>query len=208
MANIETTQQLLDRVRNGENEAREELIARFLPALRGWARGRLPSHSRGLVETDDLVQDALLRALSRVDSFEPERPGSFLSYLHQVLINRLRDAILREDRRRRREQIAAGDMLGREELLERSLGVDRVRAYESALARLEASQQQAVILRVEFGLRYAEIAQVLGRSSANAVRMQVVRALARMAELMRAVQTDGSSPAVEPDASPDSDLAR
>ena len=198
MADIETTQQLLDRVRGGENQAREELIARFLPVMRGWARGRLPSHSRGLVETDDLVQDALLRALSRVDSFESERPGSFLSYLHQVLINRLRDAILREDRRRRREQTAAGDMLGREELLERSLGVDRVRAYESALARLEAGQQQAVILRVEFGLRYAEIAQVLGRSSANTVRMQVVRALARMAELMRVAQADGSSPPPDP----------
>jgi RNA polymerase sigma-70 factor (ECF subfamily) len=134
-----------------------------------------------------------LGALSRIDSFEPKRPGAFLSYLHQALINRLRDAILREDRRRRREQTAVREVLGREDLLERSLGIDRMRAYESALARLEASQQQAVILRVEFGLRYADIAQLLGRSSANTVRMQVVRALARMAELMRAAQVEGGA---------------
>lgn len=185
MADLETTQQLLSRVREGEEEARDRLVQRFLPALRRWARGRLPAHARGLVDTDDLVQDALLRALRRVDEFEPTRPGSFLSYLHQILINALRDAILRDERRKNRERVASESVLDREELLQKSLGMDRVRAYESALAQIGASQQPAVILRVEFGFKYEEIAQALGRSSANTVRMQVTRSLARMAEIMR-----------------------
>lgn len=185
MADLETTQQLLGRIREGEEEARDRLVQRFLPALRRWARGRLPAHARGLVDTDDLVQEAFLRALRQVDAFEPTRPGSFLSYLHQILINAVRDAILRDDRRKNRERTASESVLDREELLQQSLGVDRVRAYESALAGISASQQPAVILRVEFGFKYEEIAQALGRASADAVRMQVTRALARMAEIMR-----------------------
>ena len=185
MTDLETTQDLLGRIRDGEADARDRLVQRFLPVLRRWARGRLPFHSRGLVETDDIVQDALLRALGNIDSFEPTRPGSFLAYLHQILLNRVRDAILRDNRRRNREEAAVETLLQREEILEKSLGVGSLSAYESALDRLDAEQQQAVILRVEFGFRYPEIARVLGRPSTNAVRMQVTRALVRMAEIMR-----------------------
>ena len=38
--------------------------------------------------------------------------------------------------------------------------------------------------RVEFGLSFAEVAQVLGKPSADAARMAVVRALVRLAEEM------------------------
>jgi RNA polymerase sigma-70 factor (ECF subfamily) len=42
------------------------------------------------------------------------------------------------------------------------------------------------MLRVEMGFTYPEIAQAIGAPSANAARMTVVRALARLAEAMNA----------------------
>ncbi len=47
-----------------------------------------------------------------------------------------------------------------------------VRQYEKALTTLTPDQQQAVILRIEFGFTYPEIATALGRGSGNSVRMQ------------------------------------
>jgi len=41
------------------------------------------------------------------------------------------------------------------------------------------------VSRVEFGMSYEEVAEVLGKPSANAARMAVVRALVRLAEEMK-----------------------
>jgi len=46
------------------------------------------------------------------------------------------------------------------------------------------SQRSAVVLRVELGLGYREIADAIGSPSDNAARMTVTRAIERMAEVM------------------------
>jgi len=182
---LETTRGLLEKIRGGEDEARNRLIRRFLPGLRRWAHGRLPAHARGTMETDDLVQVALLRALARVDEFQAGREGAFLSYLHQILLNVVRDEI-RRAQRRPSEELDTGLLITREQILERSIGRGALEAYESALETLGEEQRQAVILRIEFGFSYPEIAEALGRPTANAVRMQIARALVRLAEAMHA----------------------
>src|SRR5262245_58190505 len=67
--NPESTAALLEQVRDGDDPARERLIGRYLPMLRHWASGRLPARARGPVETDDLVQVTLIRALDRIRDF-------------------------------------------------------------------------------------------------------------------------------------------
>ena len=57
-------------------------------------------------------------------------------------------------------------------------------AYENALNELSSIDQEAVILRIEFGLSYAEIAEAMEKPSADASRMQVKRALVKLAESM------------------------
>jgi RNA polymerase sigma-70 factor (ECF subfamily) len=56
--------------------------------------------------------------------------------------------------------------------------------YETALERLGQEQQEAVILRVEMGYSYDQIAEALGKNSANTARMVVTRALAHLAMAM------------------------
>jgi RNA polymerase sigma-70 factor (ECF subfamily) len=50
---------------------------------------------------------------------------------------------------------------------------------------LTEGERQAVVLRVELGLSYEEIAGQLEKPSADAARMAVTRAIARLAAEMR-----------------------
>ncbi|MGB8715709.1 MAG: sigma-70 family RNA polymerase sigma factor, partial [Rhodanobacteraceae bacterium] len=104
--NLENTTRLIGRIRAGDGSARECLISRYLPMLRKWAHGRLPSYGRDLSETDDLVQITFLRALNRLESFESQRPGAFLAYLRTILMN-----AVREELRRRRTSPATTRLL-------------------------------------------------------------------------------------------------
>jgi Sigma-70 region 2 len=66
----ETTAILIAKVRAGDTTAKERLFTRCLPVLRRWAHHRLPHRLRGVGDTDDLVQETLLRALRNLNAFE------------------------------------------------------------------------------------------------------------------------------------------
>ena len=66
--------------------------------------------------------------------------------------------------------------------LEAAVGRENLERYDAALARLRAEDREAVVMRIELGCSHAEIARALGKPSADAARMLVSRALARMAE--------------------------
>lgn len=178
---LESTLALLDRIRVGDAVARDRLLARYLPILRAWAHGRLPPHARGLADTDDIVQVTLLRSLNRLDEFEYRHEGAFLSYLRQGALNAVRQEIRRSRRRPTGELLDETIADGAASVVEQAIGHERLERYETELMRLSPDQREAVILRCEFGLAYAEIADAMGRSSANAARMLVVRALAQLA---------------------------
>ncbi len=137
-----------------------------------------------MVDTDDLVQVSVLRALDQVGRFEPRREGAFLAYLRRILLNSVRDEIRRARRRPGSEELSEDLVDGGPGVIEQVIGRETVETYEAALAGLSEAQQEAVILRVEFGYTFPEIAEALGSPSANAARMTVARALVRLAEVM------------------------
>jgi RNA polymerase sigma-70 factor (ECF subfamily) len=69
--------------------------------------------------------------------------------------------------------------------LEEAIGAEAVARYEAALSRLRPDDREVVIARVEMDMSYEEIAQLLGKPSADAARMAVHRALLRLAEEMK-----------------------
>jgi len=180
----EPTIALIRRVQAGDADARELLLRRFLPLLQRWAHGRLPRQMRDLNETDDLVQVTLVKALARLDQFESAGPGAFLAYLRQALLNQVRDEIRRHQRRPKHAQIdielSDPDAPA---LIERIVGTERVRAYEQALAALPKRQQGLIVMRVEFGMSYPEIAAEVG-STADAVRVMVARAIVLLSQAL------------------------
>ena len=62
----------------------------------------------------------------------------------------------------------------------------------SALATLTPTGREAVVARIDLGCTYAEIAQMLGKSSTNAAHMAVERAIVRLVEGMRRQRGDQS----------------
>ena len=187
----ESTLRLLERIRQGDAGAREALVQRYLDALQRWAHGRLPAYARGEMNTQDLVQDTLVRALERMDGFRAGETGSFLAYLRQILKNRIRDEI-RTVRRRPATEVLDESIEGETASpLELAIGSQTWARYEAALARLPAEQREGVIMRFELQFTHEQVAQALGMASANAARMMVSRAVVRLAGLMEGEDESG-----------------
>jgi RNA polymerase sigma-70 factor (ECF subfamily) len=178
---MESTIELLARAKQGEERAVEALFQRCLPALRRWARGRLPHYARDLADTQDLVQETLICALRRLDRFEPRHEGALFAYLRQALLNRIRDEYRRSRRRPESSPLSANHADADASPLERAIGRQTLECYEQALERLRPAEREAIVARVELQLTYEEIAIALDKPSRDAARMTVARALLKLA---------------------------
>jgi RNA polymerase sigma-70 factor (ECF subfamily) len=180
----DTTERLVGRASAGDQQAVELLLGRYLPRLRRFAHGRLPTFARDLVDTDDLVQVTLSRVVRRVQGFDDRGRGAFHAYLRQSLLNELRNQI-----RRARRHPAPGELDGQERdlgpsPLDDAVGRQGLERYETALLRLDPDDREAIIGRIELGLSHAELAEALGKASPDAARMAVARALVRLTREM------------------------
>jgi RNA polymerase sigma-70 factor (ECF subfamily) len=174
------TGELLSRAKAGDGTAVEALYVRYLAPLHRWARGRLPAGARGSTDTGDIVQETLVRALQRIETFECRGPGAFFAYLRQGLINRLRDEARRVARRPTEVDMPHSPAPGPSPV-ELAIGAERLERFEQAVARLAPEEREAVLARVELGFSYAQIAEALGKPSPDAARMAVSRALVKLA---------------------------
>jgi RNA polymerase sigma-70 factor (ECF subfamily) len=180
-----STRELVDRARLGDQQAVGDLFARHLRPLQRWARGRLPQWARDFADTDDLVQDALLRTFKRIEDFEPRGVGALQAYLRQVVVNRLRDELRRRGRRPDLTDLEEKDLEAAGSPLEEAIGHESLEHYQRALERLRPEDRELIVARVEMEYTYDELAQVLGKPSAEAARKAAQRALVRLAEEMK-----------------------
>lgn len=179
------TTELLRLAKQGDVQARDLLVQRYLPRLSRWAAGRLPYSARSLFDTADVVHETLLRTLEGLDRIEVRGPGGFQAYVRQAVLNRMRDQVrwsarrpaATEDEAEAHEDVAPSP-------LEHAIGVDLAERYERALATLSEDDQELLHLRIELDFSYEEIAVMTERSTADAARMAVQRALRRLAEEM------------------------
>jgi RNA polymerase sigma-70 factor (ECF subfamily) len=180
----DVTVQLIERARAGDRRALDELFERYIPLLRRWARGRLPKWARRGTDTQDLVQDVVVNTLRQLDTFDASREGALQAYLRQAILNRIRDELRRVTRRPANQPLVDRYQSADASPLDEAIGTETVDRYEQALAQLSPDEREAIIARVEFGYAYDQIAQIIGRPSADAARMAVRRALVHLAQLM------------------------
>ncbi len=178
-----TTRSLLGRARVGDRQALDALFTRLVPPLRRWARGRLPRWARSGADTGDIVQDALLSTLGKLEGFDPARKHSLRAYLQQAIRNRICDAV-RKSVRHPNVAIEGVDLASAESPLEDAIGEENASRYREALARLGADEQELIVGRIELGYSYEQLALATSRSSPDAARMAVKRALLRLAEAL------------------------
>ena len=181
----ESTLALLDRARAGDRNALESLAARYLPRLRRWATGRLPSRARDLADTSDLVQETIVQTFKNIRTLEARDEGALQAYLRQALLNRIRAEIRRAGRRPAIAELDSQLPTGGPSPLEAAIGRETVDRYERALAQLRPEDREAIVARLELGCDNEELARLMGKPSANAARMALQRALVKLADLMR-----------------------
>jgi RNA polymerase sigma-70 factor, ECF subfamily len=176
---------LVERAQRGDRSALSALLLRHVPLLRRWAHGRLPRWARALGDTADLVQDAVLNTLRRLDQFEAKGEKALQAYLRLAVQNRIVDIVRRSDVRTRGGEVT-GDEPDRSQPSPLALAItaqeqDR---YRSALARLKKEDQTLIVGRLDLGYSYDQLALATGRSSADTARVAFRRALTRLVEEM------------------------
>ena len=177
-----TTVELLHRARAGDRQALNQVFDRAILPLKRWASGRLPRWARGMVDTDDLVQETVMRTLGRLDVFEYHEDSGLTAYLRQAVMNRIKNE-LRRAIRKPAQSLDTGAAFQDDALspLEALLGKETVEAYDNVLGQLEPADRELIIGRVELGLSFAELATASGRPLADAARMAVGRAIVKLA---------------------------
>ncbi|VAW45310.1 hypothetical protein MNBD_GAMMA02-1578 [hydrothermal vent metagenome] len=180
MNNLSTTVFLLNKIKSGDKTAAEQLVNIYYPILLKWAKGRLPFYRRDLTETSDIVHDALMSALNKIDHFNAERAGAFFAYLRTIIINKIHREVSQSARR----PTAQAEELLNQSQLRHTDHIDTLLQYDRALSQLDEEQREAVIMRFEFGLSYDELAKLINKPSANAARMYVSRCLLNLAKTM------------------------
>lgn len=176
----ETT--LVVRAQEGDVRAFEELARRHQDALFRVAV-RVLGHG---ADAQDALQDALLDAWRRIDTFRGE--AAFSTWMYRLVTRRC-SALLR--RRRHTVPLPDEDAPGAASLAgpgspERAAEVDaELTALAGELQRLPEDQRTCWVLRELEGLGYAEISQITGAGE-TAVRGRIHRARVTLAGRMRA----------------------
>ncbi|MHC5052890.1 MAG: RNA polymerase sigma factor, partial [Planctomycetota bacterium] len=144
--------------------------------------------ARGVMDTDDLVQETLLKTIQHLDKFEPRGDGALQAYLHTAMLNRVRDEMRRAQRRARPVTLDSKEPDRSPSPLDVTIGQEAYERYLMALNELDKNDRQAIIARVELGQSWDEVADALGKPSRDAARVAVTRALRRLAEGMASVK--------------------
>jgi RNA polymerase sigma-70 factor (subfamily 1) len=179
---------LLRLARTGSREALGALLDRCGRRLLGLIRLHLGPGLRDRVESRDVLQATLLKAIANIDTFEGERTGTLMAWLARIAANEIRD--LADHHGRQRRDAARTVSLGG------SLEIDRIAAsvrsetsrialdeqatrLERALELLAPEHREVIILRKLEELPFAEIGVRMSRSP-DACRMLLARAMAAL----------------------------
>jgi RNA polymerase sigma factor (sigma-70 family) len=146
--------------------------------------GRLPPAARGMVETQDIVLEAVHRGMSRLPELQLQGPGTLIAYMRRILKNLIVDYVRSAVRRPYAVALDERQADLGQSPLERVLDSERLELYEAALERLKPRDAALVTLRVEEQLGHEEIAVELGLASGNAARIAGKRAVLRLAHEM------------------------
>lgn len=170
---------LVERARGGDEDAREQLVRRYLPDVYRTA-------ARVLGDSDlaqDATQDAFVNAMGGLSRFRGE--ASFRTWLLRIAINAAKSVGRRSGRRREVNLVLAENEPSRSpDPARHAVNVTEAERAEKALDDLPPKQRLAVALRVQQGLSYTEIAASL-KCSEGAARVNYHLGVKRLREMLQ-----------------------
>ena len=170
--------ELVGRAAQGDRGAFSRLVARYQRPVINFAYRYLGDRE----EAEDAAQDAFVRVYFSLPRLRD--PEKLASYLFTTALN-----MCRRRRRRRREPVPAGSEVaeGPEERTLQQVEHDRL---ARAIAALPEDYRVTVSLRVDEGLSFAEMSEIVGASE-GALRVRYHRAK----EMLRAALAGDAMPA-------------
>lgn len=190
------TEELLDRAADGDQSARQDLLARHHKRLRQMVAVRMDRRLAARVDPSDVVQETLLDAARELSDYLRDRPLPFYAWLRQLAWDRLvelhRRHVHAKRRSVRREEpgvlnlpdesaielarclINSGSSPSKQMLRD-----EEKRRVHAALARLKPNDREVLVLRHLEQLPVREIAAIL-KLSEGAVKVRHLRALDRL----------------------------
>jgi len=157
----ESDRELIDRWMAGDSRAATLLVARYADAL---ARFAMSSGERE--EIEELVQDTFVRAFSSLEAFRGE--SSLLTWLFTIERRLMLDRRRSERRQRATVPIEAADAASQYDALDSLLAEEAGSRVRKAVEGLSPMQKEVFTLRVEQGLSYRDIAEVVGTTEGAA----------------------------------------
>lgn len=189
------TEVLIRRVRGGDRWAISQLINRYQAPLLAIVRQRLGPALRSQLESRDVAQDVMLRAVQDVRGFQPRGRRSFLSWMCGIAENRLRNLARA---RSRGFEVPAGIEIGTQ--LEDPAPVPgrdspdaEWRRLQWGLEQIRPQNREVLQLRNFEHLSFREIGLRMGRSE-EAVWMMHKRAKAELIGVIHGSRSSRSVP--------------
>ena len=178
---------------SGRSPLPTDWIVEHLPEvtarLAALARRLLHSRITAGKDPDDLVQDAILRAIEKADSFQDYAGETLEKWLAVVLRHNAINLLRREGQFQHSREAIARPVQNDPEAAAARQEVDETVA--AVFGRLGAEDRELVALRYLVGLSWANIG-LRFRLTADTTRKRVSRAVARLHDLLTAA--DGNEP--------------
>ena len=152
----ERDEDLVQRIKEGDLRAFDELYARYLDSIYRYIYKKLFHHQ----DTEDLCQEVFIKVFRHIRHFRSE--GSFVNWLYVIAKNET----LRHLKKRKLREFTQPFLLEKEESLspeivgESSLTL----ALKEALNRLSPYQRKVVILHGLKEIPFSDISSILGKS--------------------------------------------
>ncbi len=181
-----TDEEQFQRLRDGDSAAFEEIFRRSYAALVGSAERIVRSRA----QAEEIVQDVMLELWRRRETLAPH--GSPQAYLFQSVRNRALNEV-RHQRVERRSEPHLSLELARHANADSGVVEEEIEAaLHDAIVSLPPKCRQVFEMSRVRGLRYAEIAQIMG-VSVKAVEAHMGRALRTMRERLAPWLPDGEA---------------
>ena len=193
------TLELVHKAQHGDAQAMNALLQRYHERLRRSIRASLHPRMRSLLDTVDIVQQTMTKAVTLIDGFEMRTEGAFLHWLRTIALRQISDARDHVEAKKRRPE---GQMLALDHqdgdgpsLHERVAGqetgpdgramrMERQQAVEDCLHQLPEEHRQSILLRDYDGMEWMEVAKTLGKNTDSAARELHRRAMLLLAKCL------------------------
>jgi RNA polymerase sigma-70 factor (ECF subfamily) len=173
----ETDMELIDRWKAGDSRAATRLVGRHSPAL---ARFAASAGERDGIE--ELVQDTFVRAFASLDSFRGD--STLRTWLFTIERRLMLDRRRADKRSRETVPVEESDHVSEYGALDSLIAEEAQERVRKSLDALSPTQREVFTLRVQQGLSYKEIAEVVGTSE-GAARVHYHNAIQTVKEFLK-----------------------